>query len=56
MAATFVATQPSGFGASATMAGIRLDPAKPLLRGRLHQLCALASLPLGAACAGPTIR
>jgi hemolysin III len=48
MTATFAPTQASGFAAPSALNGLELSPAKPLLRGRLHQLCALASLPLGA--------
>jgi hemolysin III len=59
MTATFVPTQSSGFGAAGVLpvTDADLDAAtKPMLRGRLHQLCALVSLPLGArlvAGAGP---
>jgi hemolysin III len=49
MTATFVPTQTSGFGTADLQHIVDADTAtKPLLRGRLHQLCALASLPLGA--------
>jgi hemolysin III len=52
MTATLVPTQATGFGAAAirpvTDGDLRIAPTKPLLRGRLHQLCALVSLPLGA--------
>ena len=51
MTATFVPTQTNGFGAAGVLPIADADlgtATKPLLRGRLHQLCALASLPLGA--------